>query len=280
MMKLYEQISFEVSKLVTKKYSTSFTLGILTLNKKLRGHIFSIYGLVRIADEIVDTFHHLNKKVLLNELKAETYKSINQKFSSNLILNSFQITVNKYKIPHELVEAFFYSMELDTFKSNFNRQEFNEYVYGSAEVVGLMCLKVFVQGDEKKYSQLSNQARALGSAFQKVNFLRDIGSDLFERNRIYLPDVQDFNKITDEEKQKLVRETENEFNLALEGIKKLPNSAKTGVYLAYLYYKRLLNKIKRTPVINLYNNRVRINNFMKIILLLKAYIQVRILKSI
>ncbi|MCM8809973.1 MAG: phytoene/squalene synthase family protein [Candidatus Omnitrophica bacterium] len=280
MIQLYEKVSFDTSKLVTTKYSTSFSLGILTLDKKLRKHIYAIYGLVRIADEIVDTFHHLDKKKLLDELKNETYKSISNRFSSNLVLNSFQITVNEYKIPKELIDAFFHSMEMDTYKNNFSREDYDKYVYGSAEVVGLMCLKIFVDGDEDKYKELREYARALGSAFQKVNFLRDIGSDLNDRHRIYIPEVPEVSEITNEEKQKLVQETEREFSLALEGIKRLPNSAKLGVYSTYLYYLALLRKIKKKQLDYLLSRRVRVNNFHKILLLLKAFLQVKVLKLI
>ncbi|MGB9664290.1 MAG: phytoene/squalene synthase family protein [Ignavibacteria bacterium] len=280
MIDLYNNVCFEVSKLVTNSYSTSFSLGIIALNKKYRAPIYSIYGLVRIADEIVDTFHDSNKKELLNKLKNDTYEAIENKLSSNPILHSFQITVNKFKIPFELIDAFFHSMEMDIYQGNYNREDYDKYVYGSAEVVGLMCLKIFVDGDENKYQKLLPQAKSLGSAFQKVNFLRDLGSDIKERNRIYLPEVFDIKEITEEQKQKLVRETEQEFQLALDGIKKLPEEVKLGVYSAYLYYIELLKKVKKNSVKTLLNKRVRVNNFHKIILLIKAYFQTRILKII
>ncbi len=280
MIDLYNNVCFEVSKLVTNSYSTSFSLGIIALNKKYRAPIYSIYGLVRIADEIVDTFHDSNKKELLNKLKNDTYEAIENKLSSNPILHSFQITVNKFKIPFELIDAFFHSMEMDIYQGNYNREDYDKYVYGSAEVVGLMCLKIFVDGDENKYQKLLPQAKSLGSAFQKVNFLRDLGSDIKERNRIYLPEVFDIKEITEEQKQKLVRETEQEFQLALDGIKKLPGEVKLGVYSAYLYYIELLKKVKKNSVKTLLNKRVRVNNFHKIILLIKAYFQTRILKII
>jgi len=280
MIELYNKVCFEVSKIVTNRYSTSFSLGILALNKKYRDPIYSIYGLVRIADEIVDTFHNVNKKELLDKLKSDTYKAIESELSSNPILHSFQLTVNKYRIPEDLIEAFFHSMEMDIYQGNYTREDYDKYVYGSAEVVGLMCLKIFVDGDEIKYQELFPQARALGSAFQKVNFLRDLGSDVNERNRIYLPEIFDTKKITEEEKQKLVSETEKEFQLALDGIKKLPEPVKTGVYSAYLYYIALLKKIKKSSVQTLLNQRVRVNNFHKLLLLIKAYIQTRFLKVI
>lgn len=280
MKHLYEQLSYDVSKLVTNKYSTSFSLGILALDKKLRKHIYAIYGLVRVADEIVDTFHDLDKKKLLDELKSETYKAVQEKFSSNPILHSFQLTVNKFQIPLELVEAFFHSMEMDIYQGNYSREEYDKYVYGSAEVVGLMCLRVFVNGSNEKYEELLTPARALGSAFQKVNFLRDLGSDVEERNRIYLPEVYDLKKITDEEKNKLVMETENEFKIALEGIKKLPIEAKTGVYSAYLYYNALLKKVKNNSVQILLSKRLRVNNLHKFLLMIKSVIDTRVLKTI
>lgn len=280
MKHLYEQLSYDVSKLVTNKYSTSFSLGILALDKKLRKHIYAIYGLVRVADEIVDTFHDLDKKKLLDKLKSETYKAVQEKFSSNPILHSFQLTVNKFQIPLELVEAFFHSMEMDIYQGNYSREEYDKYVYGSAEVVGLMCLRVFVNGSNEKYEELLTPARALGSAFQKVNFLRDLGSDVKERNRIYLPEVYDLKKITDEEKNKLVMETENEFKIALEGIKKLPIEAKTGVYSAYLYYNALLKKVKNNSVQILLSKRLRVNNLHKFLLMIKSVIDTRVLKTI
>jgi phytoene/squalene synthetase len=280
MIELYNKVCFEVSKLVTNKYSTSFSLGILALNKKYRSPIYSIYGLVRVADEIVDTFHEVNKKELLDKLKIDTYSAIENKHSSNPILHSFQLTVNEYKIPFDLIDAFFNSMEMDIYQGNYTREDYDKYVYGSAEVVGLMCLKIFVDGDEKKYQELFSQARALGSAFQKVNFLRDLGSDVNERNRIYLPEVFDTKEITEEQKQNLVKETEKEFQIALDGIKKLPDDVKLGVYSAYLYYIALLKKIKKSSVQTLLNKRVRVNNFHKFLLLLKAFIQTRILKTI
>ncbi len=280
MKQLYDQLTYDISKIVTNKYSTSFSLGILALNKKFRHHIYAIYGLVRVADEIVDTFHDKDKKKLLDELKSETHKAIQRKISTNPILHSFQLTVNKFNIPLDLVDSFFYSMEMDIYQGNYNREEYDKYVYGSAEVVGLMCLKVFINGNQEMYEKLRPQARALGSAFQKVNFLRDLGSDVSERNRIYLPNVFDVKKITDEEKNKLVNETEEEFKLALDGIKKLPLEAKIGVYSAYLYYKALLKKVKKSSVQTLLSRRIRVPNFHKFILMIKAFIDAKFLKRV
>lgn len=280
MIELYNKVCFETSKIFTNRYSTSFSLGILALDKEYRDSIYSIYGLVRIADEIVDTFLDSNKKELLDKLKDDTYNAIRNKLSSNPILQSFQITVNKYKIPTDLIDAFFHSMEMDIYQGKYSRGEYDKYVYGSAEVVGLMCLKVFVNGDESRYNELVPQARSLGSAFQKVNFLRDLGSDINERKRIYIPEVYDVNALTEEQKQKLIKETEREFELALDGIKKLPAAAKLGVYSAYLYYLTLLKKIKREPVLTLLTKRVRVNNLHKFFLLIKAFVQVRLLRVV
>lgn len=280
MIELYNKVCFETSKIFTNRYSTSFSLGILALDKEFRDSIYSIYGLVRIADEIVDTFLDSNKKELLDKLKDDTYNAIRNKLSSNPILQSFQITVNKYKIPTDLIDAFFHSMEMDIYQGKYSRGEYDKYVYGSAEVVGLMCLRVFVNGDESRYNELVPQARSLGSAFQKVNFLRDLGSDINERKRIYIPEVYDVNALTEEQKQKLIKETEREFELALDGIKKLPAAAKLGVYSAYLYYLTLLKKIKREPVLTLLTKRVRVNNLHKFFLLIKAFVQVRLLRVV
>jgi phytoene/squalene synthetase len=280
MIELYNKVCFETSKIFTNRYSTSFSLGILALDKEFRDSIYSIYGLVRIADEIVDTFLDSNKKELLDKLKDDTYNAIRNKLSSNPILHSFQITVNKYKIPTDLIDAFFHSMEMDIYQGKYSRGEYYKYVYGSAEVVGLMCLRVFVNGDESRYNELVPQARSLGSAFQKVNFLRDLGSDINERKRIYIPEVYDVNALTEEQKQKLIKETDREFELALDGIKKLPAAAKLGVYSAYLYYLTLLKKIKREPVLTLLTKRVRVNNLHKFFLLIKAFVQVRLLRVV
>lgn len=279
-MTLYDKISFEISKIISRRYSTSFSLGILVLNKELQDPIYSIYGLVRVADEIVDTFHDLNKEVLLSQLKKDTFRAINEKLSTNPVLNAFQHTVNKYKIPLDLVEAFFHSMEMDIYQGTYSRKDYDKYVYGSAEVVGLMCLKVFVNGEEEEYKRLATNARALGSAFQKVNFLRDLGDDLQERNRIYLPEVFDVKSITNESKNLLVEETEKEFSIALDGIKKLPLKTKLGVYLAYLYYLTLLSKIKKSSVEKIKSTRIRVSDFYKIVLLVVAFIRVKVFKQI
>lgn len=280
MITQYDKTSYKISKILTNDFSTSFSLGILALDKSIRNHIYSIYGLVRVADEIVDTYHDSDKKTLLNKLKKDTYDAIDAKLSTNPILHSFQLTVNKYNIDKNLIEAFFNSMEMDIYRNNYTREEFNKYVYGSAEVVGLMCLKVFVNGDEKLYKELNNYAKSLGSAFQKVNFLRDIRSDYYDRNRIYLPSEIKENGLTEEKKKELEGETFKDFQNALIGIKKLPKSSKTGVYAAYLYYTYLLKKIKKANLETLLNKRLRISNTKKLLLFIKAFFETKILNYI
>lgn len=280
MITQYDKTSYKISKILTNDFSTSFSLGILALDKSIRNHIYSIYGLVRVADEIVDTYHDSDKKTLLNKLKKDTYDAIDAKLSTNPILHSFQLTVNKYNIDKNLIEAFFNSMEMDIYRNNYTREEFNKYVYGSAEVVGLMCLKVFVNGDEKLYKELNNYAKSLGSAFQKVNFLRDIRSDYYDRNRIYLPSERKENGLIEEKKTELEDETFKDFQNALIGIKKLPKSSKTGVYAAYLYYTYLLKKIKKANLETLLNKRLRISNTKKLLLFIKAFFETKILNYI
>lgn len=279
-MVLYDKVSLRISKLVTTKYSTSFSLGIKMFHKDYRYPIYAIYGLVRVADEIVDTFHNVNKKKILDELRQETFLAIKEGMSTNPIVHSFQYVVNKYKIDNDLIEAFFHSMEFDIYKNSYSKEEYDKYVFGSAEVIGLMCLKIFVDGDDEKYNSLKPYARSLGSAFQKVNFLRDIRSDLYERKRIYIPDVHQEIFINDENKKKLESETEKEFEKALNGIKRLPSKVKLGVYLAYLYYKVLLDKIKRSSVKELTSKRFRVSDFIKLILMFRAFVEVRVLRLI
>lgn len=280
MITQYDKTSYKISKILTNDFSTSFSLGILALDKSIRNHIYSIYGLVRVADEIVDTYHDSDKKTLLSKLKKDTYDAIDAKLSTNPILHSFQLTVNKYNIDKNLIEAFFNSMEMDIYRNNYTREEFNKYVYGSAEVVGLMCLKVFVNGDEKLYKELINYAKSLGSAFQKVNFLRDIRSDYYDRNRIYLPSERKENSLIEKKKTELEDETFKDFQNALIGIKKLPKSSKTGVYAAYLYYIYLLKKIKKANLETLLNKRLRISNTKKLLLFIKAFFETKILNYI
>lgn len=278
-MELYNKISFGVSKLITKKYSTSFSLGIMAFDKKYRDAIYSIYGFVRLADEIVDTFFGFQQRELLKKLRQETELAIKTGISINPILHSFAITVKKYNIDYHYIDAFLNSMEMDLDNSYYNKNEYDQYVYGSAEVVGLMCLKVFCNENEELFNKLIKPARALGSAFQKVNFLRDIKSDLTERDRIYLPGINSVQKIDDESKKNLENEIENEFNESLVGIKQLPDGVKLGVYSAYLYYLSLFKRIKREKVKELMKKRIRVPNGVKMALLLRGIIELKLLKE-
>ncbi len=278
MIQLYHDTSFDVSKKITNAYSTSFSLGIKAFAKEYRAPVYAIYGFVRLADEIVDSFHGYDKSQLLKNFREETFEAIKNGISTNPVIHSFQIVVNNYNIGHDIIDAFLTSMEMDLNKSSYDRRIYDDYIYGSAEVVGLMCLKVFVNGDEKKYNELLYPAKMLGSAFQKVNFLRDIKSDIDERGRIYLPDVHSSESIDDANKKHLEEEVEKEFHIALLGILKLPIGVKLGVYSAYLYYYVLFRKIKRLNVKELLKRRVRISNFTKLALLIKSYWQVKVVK--
>lgn len=270
MISLYTQTAFDCSKLITNTYSTSFSLGIRTLNKQYHEPIYAIYGFVRYADEIVDTFHEHNKRELLLRFKKDTYKAIEEKISLNPVLHSFQDVVNEYQIDHELIEAFLVSMEMDLSKTDYADPDYEKYIYGSAEVVGLMCLKVFCKGDEVHYQELLKPARHLGSAFQKVNFLRDIKSDYDERGRVYFPGV-DFNNFTAQEKKQIEEDIRHEFRQSLPGIKGLPKGARAGVYLAYIYYSVLFKKITRLSPEKVKSERIRVPNFRKLLLLIKCY---------
>ncbi|MEP0984811.1 phytoene/squalene synthase family protein [Ekhidna sp.] len=270
MKDLYTQTAFDCSKLITKTYSTSFSLGIRTLNKKYHESIYAIYGFVRYADEIVDTFHDHNKEELLARFKSDTYKSIEEKISLNPVLHSFQEVVNQYQIDLDLIEAFLISMEMDLSKKDYEDPEYEKYIYGSAEVIGLMCLKVFLDGDEKKYQELLKPAKHLGSAFQKVNFLRDIKSDYDERGRVYFPGVN-FKNFSREEKNQIESDIKEEFKQALIGIKLLPSGARAGVYLAYIYYSVLFKKITKLSPEKIKTERIRVPNGKKFLLLIKCY---------
>ncbi|MBL1214614.1 MAG: phytoene/squalene synthase family protein [Ignavibacteriae bacterium] len=274
----YHNTCSKLSKRLTIAYSTSFSWGIKAFASEYRDPIYSIYAYVRVADEIVDTFHDFNKTELLEKFKQDTFEAIKNGISTNPILHAFQRVVNDFNIDIKLVEAFLKSMEMDLFASSYLRDDYDKYIYGSAEVVGLMCLYVFVNGDEKKYKKLEHSARMLGSAFQKVNFLRDIKSDLTDRGRIYLPDVNAEFMINNENKKKLEKEIDQEFHEAFIGLVKLPIGVKLGVYSAYLYYIMLFKKIKRLDVDQLLNKRVRISNYYKFYLLLKSVIEVKVLK--
>ena len=262
MIELFHKVSHECSRITTERYSTSFSSAIKLLHGDLRGPIYDIYGLVRFADEIVDTFHEHDKATLLADFKRQTYEAIEKGISLNPILQSFQRTVNRYNIDLQLVEAFFKSMEFDLDKSQYDASGYAEYIYGSAEVVGLMCLYVFLNGDQTEYERLKPSAQALGAAFQKVNFLRDVKADYQQLNRVYFPGV-DFNSFTPEMKQSIEDDIQNDFDNAYTGIVQLPLKARFGVYLAYKYYLSLFKKIKAVQPQRILEERIRIPNYQK-----------------
>ncbi len=272
MKSLFDNVSVQCSKLTTKTYSTSFSLGIYFLNNRLRNPIYAIYGFVRFADEIVDSFDGYNKKSLLEKFKAETYDAIENRISLNPILNSFQHVVHQFNIHPDLIETFLKSMEMDLSKINYTAEKYDEYILGSAEVVGLMCLHVFTEGNLKQYEELKPYAMKLGAAFQKVNFLRDMKDDYQILGRTYFPDI-DMTQFNSSAKQKIELEIEHDFNEALTGIRKLPSSSKGGVYLAYVYYRSLFKKIKNLPAKSILNQRVRISNGEKFGLMLNSMLQ-------
>ena len=272
MKQLFDDISQEMSALTTKRYSTSFSLGISFLSKDLHKPIYSIYGFVRFADEIVDSFHGFDKETLLTEFKVETYKAIAQGISLNPILNSFQWAVNKYQIPLDLIETFLNSMEMDLDKHAYDKATYEQYILGSAEVVGLMCLKVFVNGNEAEYEKLKPSAMKLGSAFQKINFLRDLKADYQELGRTYFPgiDMQEFNATV---KKEIEADIEKDFRAGYEGILKLPKEARFGVYMAYKYYFKLFKKIKTKSADSILSERIRIPNYRKVRILFTSYLR-------
>ena len=276
MKSIFDKVSADCSKNVTNSYSTSFSLATKMLAKSIRQDIYNIYGFVRFADEIVDTFHDYDKKELLNRFIDELNFSLKNKISTNPILNSFQYTVNKYKIDYELIDSFLKSMKMDLKKIKYNSEkEYKEYIYGSADVVGLMCLKVFVSGNEDSYKKLKPNAMALGSAFQKVNFLRDLNADYHDLNRTYFPNL-DFKNFDEQSKMLIMKDIENDFKKALKGIYELPNNSKFGVYAAYKYYKRLLIKLKKTSYMKIKNERVRVPNYQKVDVLARSYVRYRL----
>ena len=272
MQQLYSDTALACSKLVTERYSTSFTLGIKTLHKRFHEPIFAIYGFVRFADEIVDTFHDQDKATLLQEFKEETYRAIDREVSFNPVLHSFQWAVNKYEIEQELIDAFLHSMSLDLNESDYDENGYKKYIYGSAEVVGLMCLRVFCEGDEELYQRLKEPATRLGSAFQKVNFLRDLNSDYQERGRMYFPDT-DFDGFDEEAKRRIESDIQQDFDAAKEGIRMLPKGARFGVYLAFTYYQKLFHKIRSARPETVKQNRLRIPNVAKWQLLVSIYLR-------
>ena len=272
MIELYHKISKNLSKDVTQTYSTSFSLGIKLLDKSIHNAIYSIYGFVRLADEIVDSFHDYPKAQMLNEFKDETYKAISRKISVNPILHSFQDVVNKYKIDMSLIDQFLKSMEQDLNDIKYSNDAYKEYIVGSAEVVGLMCLKVFVNGDQKLFEELEDSARSLGAAFQKINFLRDVKADYEVLGRTYFPGV-DLNSFNTEEKTKIENDIQYDFSHALSGIKKLPSSSRLGVFVAYRYYLSLFKKIKKIPSERLMNERIRVPNSRKLYITFESAFQ-------
>ncbi len=275
MKSLFDEVAIKCSRLTTRSYSTSFSLGIQLLGKELRDPVYAIYGFVRFADEIVDTFHDYNKEELLTKFKSDTYEAIESGISLNPILNSFQHAVNRYNIDHDLIETFLKSMEMDLLQVEYDQERFEEYILGSAEVVGLMCLKVFTGGDEEQYRQLQPYAMALGSAFQKVNFLRDVKNDLEYLGRSYFPGVN-LESLDEQTKSEIEQDIEKDFNKALIGIKKLPQTSQFGVYIAYVYYYALFKKIQATPSRSILKQRIRIPNNKKYGMLVGSYLRYRL----
>lgn len=275
-LKLFSQVSLQCSRVVTESYSTSFSSAIHLLHPSMRSPVYAIYGFVRLADEIVDTFHDHEKKVLLEEFKAHTFQAIDRKISLNPILQAFQQTVHAYRISEDLITAFFRSMEMDLEKTTYHTAaELKEYIYGSAEVVGLMCLFVFCNGDQVMYDQLKHTACSLGAAFQKVNFLRDLKADVQGLNRAYFPDV-DFSTFNASAKHQIEEDIAEDFKKAREGIRELPRHAKFGVFVAYKYYMSLFNKIRKLDSSVIMEKRVRIPNFNKLVIVLCASVQNRV----
>jgi len=273
MKSIFDNVSYDCSKTVTKTYSTSFSLATKMLSKSIRQDIYNIYGFVRFADEIVDSFHDYNKENLFNKFEYDLELAIKNNISLNPILNSFQYTFHRYNIDKVQVEAFMNSMRMDLYKSKYlTEEEYKNYIYGSADVVGLMCLKVFVKGNEEKYNELKDTAMSLGSAFQKVNFLRDLKADHDDLNRTYFPNT-DLANLNEQSKQDIINDIEKDFAKGLEGIKKLPMEAKFGVFMAYRYYRQLLKKLKRTPALDIKNARIRVPNYKKIELLTRSYVK-------
>lgn len=269
---LYNKVTYQCSQLITKSYSTSFTLGIRTLDGRYHQPIYAIYGFVRLADEIVDTFHDCDKAKLIDRFEGDTYQAIQEGISLNPVLHAFQDVVNRYNIPLAFVDAFLHSMKMDLTHSTYDSPKFREYVYGSAEVVGLMCLKVFCQGEETQYQKLEPAACKLGAAFQKVNFLRDMRSDYWERGRVYFPDVA-IEHFDNQTKQQIEADIEQDFNEAHQGILGLNRGVRLGVYLAYVYYQCLFHKIQQLPASQVLEQRVRVPDTKKAYLMLQSYVK-------
>lgn len=273
MKALFDQLSFRTSKIVTQRYSTSFSLGILGLKRELHAPIYAIYGFVRFADEIVDAFHDYPKERLLKDFKRDTYKAIEDGISLNPILNSFQSVVREYDIDLDLIDTFLHSMEMDLDPTReYDQKMYDKYILGSAEVVGLMCLKVFVGGSKTEYDRLKDSAMKLGSAFQKINFLRDLSADFHELGRTYFPGV-DLGNFDEQTKMRIEEDIEKDFAAGFEGIKQLPKGSRFGVYIAYVYYYSLFGKIKRTSASVIFKERIRIPNRRKYRLFLSSYLR-------
>ena len=272
MMELYNKTCFECSKVITEQYSTSFSLGIKAFDKGFRYPIYGIYSFVRYADEIVDTFHAHDKSALIASFRAEAFKAIEDKISLNPVIHSFQQVVNTYNIDHQLINAFLLSMQMDLDKTAYDYTTYKQYIYGSAEVIGLMCLRVFTDNNDELYHALLPQARSLGAAFQKVNFLRDVQADLEERGRTYFPNI-DFNNFSEKDKMDIEADIKKDFDDAFEGIKRLPGGTRLGVYIAYKYYLQLFKKITYTPATVILQKRIRISDTRKIGLYFKAVVQ-------
>lgn len=270
MINLYNQFSESSSRKITHLYSTSFTLGIKMLDRKFHSHIYNVYGLVRLADEIVDTFHEHDKKILLEDFEKETFLAVERGLSTNPIIHAYQLTANKYNIDNDLLKAFFKSMKMDLYQIDYNADNYNEYIYGSAEVVGLMCLRIFTEGNESQYQELKEGAKSLGAAFQKVNFLRDMQADFEERGRTYFPGV-DFINFTKEQKSLIEEDIHRDFEHARLAILALPESSRTGVYLAYKYYLKLFSKIQRAPAASILKTRFRVPDSQKLYVLASTY---------
>jgi phytoene/squalene synthetase len=276
MKSIFDTVSFNCSQNVTKSYSTSFSSAVKMLAPSIRQDIYNIYGFVRFADEIVDTFHDYDKEKLFAQFEVDLTNALQDKISLNPILNSFQHTVHQYAIPATMIASFMNSMKLDLYKKDYKTMdEYNEYIYGSADVVGLMCLKVFVNGDDAKFKELEQAAMRLGSAFQKVNFLRDLKADYEDLNRTYFPNT-DLSKLDEHSKKEIIAEIEADFEAGFQGIVRLPLEAKFGVYTAFVYYKKLLTKLKNTPSREIKNARIRVPDYQKIGLLAKCYVNYRL----
>ena len=273
MKSIFDNVSYDCSKTVTKTYSTSFSLATKMLSQTIRQDIYNIYGFVRFADEIVDSFHDYNKEELFNKFEIDLDHALTHKISLNPILNAFQKTYHQYNIDKSLVDSFMSSMRMDLHKSNYlTEKEYKDYIYGSADVVGLMCLKVFVNGNLEQFNELKSTAMSLGSAFQKVNFLRDLKADQEELNRTYFPNT-DLSNLDEASKQHIINDIEKDFADGLEGIKRLPMDAKFGVFMAYRYYSQLLKKLKKTPALDIKNSRIRVPNYKKVELLTRSYVK-------